>query len=159
MAFNGRFKNSRKENTFSSLTGQKLEILFLLSVHLSKGQTAIISAAYRKMQPDRPIIYSFLRCWGVICANSFTSVGGILSTLVALFFVFLHKFLFRFITIFLKANYIVIKLQPFNVSCPLKGHTFWKQTHSCKVAGLFKHARPPQWTPVLKGLKTSILKY
>ena len=48
-----------------------------------------------------------------------------------------------------KTNYIVIKVQPFNVWCPLKGHKTQKNPQ-LKAAGLFNDARPPNGQQSLK---------
>ena len=76
------------ENTFSTLTGLKFEMLFLLSVPLSTGETAAILAASGKIPMVKLSLIVFVRGSDKIFADSFTSFGGILSTPVA----FLHQY-------------------------------------------------------------------
>ena len=71
------------ENTLSTLTGLKLEMLFLLSVPLSTGETAAILAASGKIPMVKLSLIVFVRGSDKIFAESFTSFGGILSTPVA----------------------------------------------------------------------------
>ena len=79
------------ENTLSTLTGLKLEMLFLLSVPLSIGETAAILTASGKIPIVKLLLIVFVRGSDKIFANSFTSFGGILSTLAA----FLVSIFFR----------------------------------------------------------------
>ena len=71
------------ENTFNLLTSLKFEILFLLSVTLSTGETAAILAASGKIPMVKLSLIVFVRGSDKIFAESFTSFGGILSTPVA----------------------------------------------------------------------------
>ena len=73
------------ENTLSTLTGLKLEMLFLLSVPLSTDETAAILAASGKIPMVKLSLIVFVRGSDKIFADSFTSFGGILSTPVAFY--------------------------------------------------------------------------
>ena len=73
------------ENTLSTLTGLKFEMLFLLSVPLSIGETAAILAASGKIAIVKLSLIVFVRGSDKIFADSFTSFGGILSTSLAFF--------------------------------------------------------------------------
>ena len=84
------------ENTLSTLTGLKLEMLFLLSVPLSTGKTAAILAASGKIPMVKLSLIVFVRGSDKIFADSFTSFGGILSTSVAfLYQYFLEGLLYK----------------------------------------------------------------
>ena len=73
------------ENALSTLTSLKFEMLFLLSVPLSIGETAAILAASGKIAIVKLSLIVFVRGSDKIFADSFTSFGGILSTPVAFF--------------------------------------------------------------------------
>ena len=69
-----------------------------------------------------------------------------------------HKSLFHFITVFLKTNYIIIRLLPFNAWYLPKGHTYSKQTRNNKAAGLYKLVRPSNGHHPLKDSKKLCFK-
>ena len=73
------------ENTVSTLTGLKFEMLFLLSVPLSIDETAAIFAASGNIPIVKLSLIVFVRGSDKIFASSFTSFGGILSTPVAFY--------------------------------------------------------------------------
>ena len=75
------------ENTLSTLTGLKFEMLFVLLVPLSIGETAAILAASGKIPIVKLSLIVFLRGSDKIFADGFTSFGGILSTPVAFFYI------------------------------------------------------------------------
>ena len=68
------------KNTRSTLTGLKFGMLFLLSVPLSIGETAAISAAPGKIPIVKLSLIVFVKGSDKIFANNFMSFGGILST-------------------------------------------------------------------------------
>ena len=73
------------ENALSTLTGLMFEMLFLLSVPLSIGETAAILAASGKIPIVKLSLIVFVRGSDKIFADSFTNFGGILSTSVTFF--------------------------------------------------------------------------
>ena len=73
------------ENTLSSLTGLKLEMLFLLSVPLSIGETVAVLAASIKIPILKLSLIVFVRGSDKMFADSFTSFCDIFSTPVAFF--------------------------------------------------------------------------
>ena len=76
------------ENTLSTFTGLKFEMLFLLSVPLSIGETAAVLAASGKIPIVKLSLIVFVRGSDKMFADSFTSFGGILSRPVA----FLYRY-------------------------------------------------------------------
>ena len=68
------------KNTRSTLTGLKFGMLSLLSVPLSIGETAAISAAPGKIPIVTLSLIVFVRGSDKIFVNNFMSFGGILST-------------------------------------------------------------------------------
>ena len=71
------------ENTLTTLTGLKFEMLFLLWVPLSIGETVAILEESGKISMVQLLSIVFVRSSDKIFADSFIGFGGILSTPVA----------------------------------------------------------------------------
>ena len=83
------------ENTLSTLTGLKFEMLFLFSVPLSISETAAYLAASGKIPIYKLSLIVLVRGSEKMFDDSFMSFGGILSTPVA----FLISIFFRRVVI------------------------------------------------------------